>query len=189
MLVVAHKVPPDVFCFATPLYQGPYGQFLFTVVALDLKIRRLKRGSGCVWASRLSKSFAQRAVSIHFREHCVEKNCSKNRFDTKVLLLCRKELLQESFRHKSAVIVSKGYTPSFISTHKKGMPHWDIPSGTKQKRDLLFAFAVHPALVVVLTAIFLRGHAGRLLEDLNEVGLGGESQIICDGEGRLVQVS
>lgn len=59
------------------------------------------------------------------------------------------------------------------------------------QKALLFAFAlaVHPALMVVLAAVFFRCHACGLLEYLDEVGLGGESQVVCDGQGGLVQVS
>ena len=38
-------------------------------------------------------------------------------------------------------------------------------------KDLLFAFAVHPALVVIPSSVFFRCKACALLEHLNEVGL------------------
>ena len=65
MMVVAHKVLLWCFCFATPLYQGPYGQFLFTVVALDLKIRPRK------WSE-----IAQNRVFMQLMRALLRKNCT-----------------------------------------------------------------------------------------------------------------
>ena len=79
------------------------------------------------------------------------------------------------------------YKDGVYSPNEKGMPQLVKTSLKNQiQKALLFALAVHPALMVVLAAVFFRCHACGLLEYLDEVGLGGESQIVCDGQGRLI---
>ena len=93
------------------------------------------------------------------------------------------------------VLLQKGGRKSgmhfFVNIQSKKGCLAEHPLKIQIQKALLFAFAfaVHPALVVVLAAVFLRCHACGLLEYLDEVGLGGEAQVVCDGQGGLVQVS